>query len=82
MATLELIRLRSKYPNTGRMTVRHAMPLIDAPMDLDPTLDQALRAVLVDSTSESTTQQTTTPKVALSESSDTETPARKGGQAR
>ena len=45
MATLEMVRLRSKYPNTGRMTVRYQMPLIDAPMDtIDPTdLDEALR---------------------------------------
>ena len=36
MATLELVPLRSKFPNTGHMTIRHYAPVIDsiAPLDL------------------------------------------------
>ncbi|MBL8929839.1 MAG: hypothetical protein JNL54_06920 [Kineosporiaceae bacterium] len=76
MATLEMVRLRSKYPNTGRMTVRHPMPLIDAPMStINPEdLDEALREVV-------SSKATTTPKVAETDSSG-ETAVRKGGQAR
>ena len=76
MATLEMVRLRSKYPNTGRMTVRYQMPLIDAPMDtIDPTdLDEALREVL-------SSEATATPQVVETEKSG-ETVVRKGVQAR
>jgi hypothetical protein len=80
MATLEMVRLRSKYPNMGRMTVRYAMPLIDAPIDLDAGTDRALREILTDADG------TTTPKVddVVHESvrDDDETAAGKGRQAR
>jgi hypothetical protein len=71
MATLEMRKLRSKYPNTGRMTLRYEVP----PFDVPPAdLDDALREVL--------NQNTTTPQVAESDSTEGETPAGKGGQAR
>lgn len=93
MATLEMVRLRSKYPNTGRMTIRHPMPLIDAPMGevidipIDADLDvpaaaveqaeKALREVLTDSATEATTA----PQVAAPDA-DGETTAREGRHAR
>ncbi len=75
MSTLELVKLRSRYPNTGRMTLRHPVLRLDTPLDptYDPTtFDALVREVLSDST---------TPQVAESDS-DGETTARKGGQAR
>ena len=67
MATLEMVRLRSKYPNTGRMTIRHPMPLIDAPMG--------------DLMGETATEATTAPQV-VAPNEDGETTAREGRHAR
>ena len=83
MATLEMVQLRSKYPNTGRMSLRHTMPRIDGPMDED--LDLALQEVLSDTdgtTDQSTPEATTPPQVDRTEQVRVETPARKGGRAR
>jgi len=71
MATLEMIPLRSMYPNSGRMTLRYTMPAFDVDLDAE-TLDRAVSAALTDST---------TPQVAGS-TPDGETTARKGGEAR
>jgi hypothetical protein len=75
MATLEMVRLRSLYPNMGRMTVRYAVPRIDAPVTLD--LDAALREVLTD-----TTDDTTTPQVGSAPQAEFETTAGKGTSPR
>jgi hypothetical protein len=80
VATLELVRLRSKYPNTGLMTVRHTMPPFDAPLDRDGGTERALRVILTD------VDDTTTPKVAGTGPEQApvadETPAGKGERAR
>jgi hypothetical protein len=74
MATLELVPLRSKYPNSGRMTLRHVAPVINpvAPLDL---IAEDLQDILDSLETE------TTPQVADSAGAD-ETTAGKGGQAR
>ncbi len=83
MATLDMVRLRSKYPNSGRMTVRFPMPLIDAPMgpDLDVAVDGAVDQVLREALKDTSTDATAMPQVAEPRSSDGETPAGKGRHA-
>ena len=70
MATLEMVPLRSKYPNTGRVTLRNTVPRFD--------IDLALRDVLLDRALDNTT----TPQVVVAEEASDETAARKGGEAR
>jgi hypothetical protein len=71
MATLEMVPLRSKMPNTGRMTLRYPLPTIATGGAVD-MVDRPGR-----------TQETiTTPQVASAPSGDGETTARKGGEAR
>ena len=74
MATLELVSLRSKYPNSGRMTLRHVAPVINpvAPLDL---IAEDLQDIL------DSLETGTTPQVADSDGAG-ETTAGKGGQAR
>ena len=74
MATLELVPLRSKYPNSGRMTLRHVAPVINpvAPLDL---IAEDLQDIL------DSPETGTTPQVADSDGAG-ETTAGKGGQAR
>jgi hypothetical protein len=74
MATLELVPLRSKYPNSGRMTLRHVAPVINpvAPLDL---IAEDLQDIL------DSLETGTTPQVADSDGAG-ETTAGKGGQAR
>jgi hypothetical protein len=70
MATLEIVPLRSMMPPTGRMTLRFALPTvkIDGPADLGAA--QLPRIA-------------TTPQVEDDDpTSDPETTARKGGEAR
>ena len=45
MATLEMVPLRSMYPNTGRMTLRYTMPAFD--VDLDAQGDLVAASVLL-----------------------------------
>ncbi len=66
MPTVEMVPLRSMYPNTGRVTLRFTTPPFD--------IDLALREVGQD--------QTTTPQVVPADPAEGETTARKGGQAR
>jgi hypothetical protein len=75
MATLELVPLRSKFPNTGHITVRHSVPVINpvAPLDL---IVEDLQDIF-DSLESSTTPQVTDAKTGAGE-----TTARKGRQAR
>lgn len=75
MATLELVRLRSKFPPSGHITVRHPAHVINpaAPLDL---IAEDLHEIL------DSLQTSTTPQVAAPAPGDGETPARKGGQAR
>jgi len=74
MATLELVPLRSKYPNSGRMTLRHVAPVINpvAPLDL---IAEDLQDIL------DSLETGTTPQVVGSHGAG-ETTAGKGGQAR
>jgi hypothetical protein len=74
MATLELVPLRSKYPNTGHMTLRHAIPVIDPEIPLDLVGDDLLDFL-------DNLETTTTPQVAGSVPAG-ETAVRKGVQAR
>jgi hypothetical protein len=74
MATLELVPLRSKFPYSGHMTVRHAVPVIDPVAPLDLIAEESL-ADLLDSLETITTPQVATVPVG-------ETTVRKGGQAR
>jgi hypothetical protein len=66
MPTVEMVPLRSMYPNTGRVTLRVTTPPVD--------IDLALRELDV--------PVTTTPQVVPAEQAEDETTARKGGQAR
>jgi hypothetical protein len=66
MPTVEMVPLRSMYPNTGRVTLRFTTPPFD--------IDLALRELDVPAT--------TTPQVVPADSVEGETTARKGGQAR
>ncbi len=83
MATLEMVRLRSMYPNSGRMTVRYAVPRIvtgavDDPAPVD--IDAALREALNDTDNETiTTSQVDEPAPA---GAVVETVAGKGGSPR
>ena len=72
--TLELVPLRSKFPNTGRITVRHVLPVINpvAPLDL---IVEDLQDIL------DSLETSTTPQVVGAASGAGETMARKGGQA-
>ena len=74
MATLELVPLRSKFPNTGHITVRHAVPVIDpvAPLDL---IVEDLQDIF------DSLETSTTPQVADATDGAGETMARKGRQA-
>ena len=76
MATLELVPLRSKFPYTGHMTVRHESMVIHegSPLDLIDVDD------LLDSLDSIDT--TATPKVAPGSVPAGETAVRKGVQAR
>lgn len=74
MATLELVPLRSKFPYTGVMTLRHTMPVFDPADPLDLVADDLLD--ILDSL-----ETTTTPKVAGAPQPG-ETAVRKGVQAR
>ena len=75
--TLEMVPLRSKFPNTGHITVRHVQPVINpvAPLDL---IVEDMQDILdsIDSLESSTT-----PQVAAATPGVGETMARKGGQA-
>lgn len=73
--TLEMVSLRSKFPNTGHITVRHVQPVINpvAPLDL---IVEDLQDIL------DSLESGTTPQVAAVTSGAGETMARKGGQAR
>ena len=75
MATLELVPLRSKFPNTGHMTIRHYAPVIDsiAPLDL---IVEDLQDIF------DSLETSTTPQVADATDGAGETMARKGRQAR
>jgi hypothetical protein len=73
MATLELVPLRSKFPYTGLMTVRHAVPAIDPELPLDLIAEDVLD--ILDSL-----ETTTTPQVVGAHPG--ETAVRKGVQAR
>jgi hypothetical protein len=70
MATLELVPLRSKFPYTGHMTVRYAVPAIDPENPLDLIAEDVLD--ILDSL-----ETTTTPQVAGAASAG-ETAVRKG----
>lgn len=74
MATLELVPLRSKFPYSGHMTVRHAVPVIDPVAPLDLIAEDVID--ILDSL-----ETTTTPKVAGASKAG-ETAVRKGVQAR
>jgi hypothetical protein len=76
MATLELVPLRSKFPYTGHMTLRHVSPVInpDAPLDL---IDVEDYHDILDGL-----ETTATPQVAGAASAAGETTVRKGVQAR
>jgi hypothetical protein len=74
MATLELVPLRSKFPYTGHMTVRHAVPVFDPEIPLDLVGDDLLDFL-------DGLETTTTPKVDGAARAG-ETPVRKGVQAR
>jgi hypothetical protein len=77
MVTLELVPLRSKYPYTGHMTLRHSVPLIDRELSLDMAINGGdAEQDILDSL-----EKTTTPQVAAS-SHGGETTVRKGVQAR
>ena len=74
MVTLELVPLRSKFPYTGHMTLRHTVPAIDpvAPLDL---IVEDLQDIL------DSLETTTTPQVAGAAPAG-ETAVRKGVHAR
>jgi hypothetical protein len=65
-----MVPLRSKYPNTGRVTLRNTVPRFD--------MDLALR----DGSFDRMLDKTTTPQVVVAEEALDETAARKGGEAR
>ena len=71
MATLEIVQLRSMMPNTGRVTLRYALPTvkIDVPADLRAA---ALPRI-------ATTPQVESP---ATDDAELETTAGKGGEAR
>ena len=70
MATLEMVHLRSTMPYSGRVTLRHSVPII-------------MPAGAVDLRVDAGTETSTTPQVdARPQTADGETPARKGGEAR
>jgi hypothetical protein len=75
MATLdlELVPLRSKYPYTGHLTLRHTVPAFgaEAPLDL---IAEDVQDIL------DSLETTTTPQVASASAG--ETAVRKGVQAR
>ena len=71
-----MVPLRSRYPHTGRVTLRYPAPVIHTSFD-PAELDAALRDVLAEA---GPTTETTTPQVAAK--SESETTAGKGGQAR
>ena len=75
MATLdlELVPLRSMYPYTGHLTLRHTVPIFDPEVPLDVTAEDILD--FLDSL-----ETTTTPQVAGASAG--ETMVRKGVQAR
>ena len=71
MATLEMVQLRSTMPYSGRVTLRHAVPIIMPAGAVDLRVAGA------------GTDTSTTPKVdASQDTAAVETPARKGGEAR
>jgi hypothetical protein len=71
MATLEMVHLRSTMPYSGRVTLRHSVPIIMPAGAVDLRVDG------------SGTETSTTPQVdARPQTADGETPARKGGEAR
>jgi hypothetical protein len=73
---LELVPLRSKFPNTGHLTVRHAVPAIGPAASLDLIAEDVLD--ILDSL-----ETTTTPQVVGAASASAgETTARKGVRAR
>ena len=74
MVTLELVPLRSKFPYTGHMTVRHVVPVIDPEAPLDLISEDVLD--ILDSL-----ETTTTPQVVGAMPAG-ETAVRKGVQAR
>jgi len=70
MATLEMVHLRSTMPYSGRVTLRHSVPIIMPAGSVDLRVDAG-------------TETSTTPQVdARPQTADGETPARKGGEAR
>jgi hypothetical protein len=71
---LELVPLRSKFPNTGHLTVRHAVPVIDPTASPDLIVEDVLD--ILDSL-----ETTTTPQVVGAVPAG-ETTVRKGVQAR
>jgi hypothetical protein len=78
--TLEMVPLRSKFPNTGHITVRHVQPVINpvAPLDL---IVEDLQDILDSIDSIDSLESSTTPQVAGATPGVGETMARKGGQA-
>lgn len=72
MATLdlELVPLRSKFPYTGHLTVRHTVPAFEPTVPLDLIAEDILDSL----------ETTTTPQVAGATAG--ETAVRKGVQAR
>jgi hypothetical protein len=75
MATLELVPLRSKFPYTGHMTVRYAVPSFDPETDSIDLVGDDLLDFL------DGLETTTTPQVAGAVTAG-ETAVRKGVQAR
>jgi hypothetical protein len=74
MGTLELVPLRSKFPYTGHMTVRHAVPVLD-PEPGPEAIAEDLQDIL------DCLETITTPQVATAAPA-RETAVRKGVQAR
>jgi hypothetical protein len=75
MVTLELVPLRSKFPYTGHMTLRHESPVIHDELPLDLIDVEDLQDIL------DSLETVTTPKVAGAARAG-ETAVRKGVQAR
>jgi hypothetical protein len=71
MAVLEMVPLRSKLPYAGRVTLRHAVPIILPAGALDLRVESTVRS-----------DTTTTPQVAPASDEAGETTAGKGGEAR
>ena len=75
MATLEIVQLRSMMPNTGRVTLRYALPTVK----IDVPADVMIRKGAADLPRIATTPQVEAP---VTDDAELETTAGKGGEAR